>query len=75
MIDTPIVTVETWPMRPEQKPELIKGITDVFAGMGIPGKFVNIVIHETHQDNWGSVGEQHSVKYKEIIEGMKKSSK
>jgi 4-oxalocrotonate tautomerase family enzyme len=68
----PIVTIEMWPIRPEQKPEMIKGITDVFTGMGIPAEAVNVVIHETDQANWGSAGEQHSVKFKDIIEGMKK---
>jgi 4-oxalocrotonate tautomerase family enzyme len=70
----PLVTIEMWPMKPEQKPALIKGITDVFAGMDIPREAVNVVIHETHQDNWGSAGEQHSVKFKDIIEGMKKGN-
>lgn len=68
----PIITVETWPMKPEQKPEMIKKITDVFTGFGMPKEAVTVVIHETDQDNWGSAGEQHSVKFKDIIEGMKK---
>jgi len=68
----PIVTIEMWPMKPEQKPGLIKKITDVFVGMDIPAEAVSVVIHETDQDNWGSAGEQHSVRFKDIIDGMKK---
>ena len=62
----PIVTVETWPMEKEKKPELMKKITEVFAGMGIPAQAVTVVIHETQMDNWGTAGEQHSVKFKDI---------
>ena len=68
----PIVTIETWPMDGAKKPELIKNVTDVFVGMGIPAEAVTVVIHETDQDSWGSAGEQHSVKFKSIIENMKK---
>ncbi len=27
---------------------------------------VTVVIHETELDNWGSAGEQHSVKFKDL---------
>jgi 4-oxalocrotonate tautomerase family enzyme len=62
----PVVTVETWPMEKERKPELIKKITEVFTGFGIPAQAVTIIIHETQPDNWGTAGEQHTVKYKDI---------
>ena len=62
----PIVTVETWPMDKEKKPEVMKKITEVFTGMGIPAQAVTVVIHETEMDNWGSGGEQHSVKFKDL---------
>ena len=62
----PIVTIETWPMDKEKKPEVIKKITDVFTDMGIPAQAVTVVIHETGMDNWGSAGEQHSVKFKDL---------
>jgi len=70
----PIVTIETWPMKPEHKPELIRKVTDIFAGFGVPEQAVMVVIHETGHDNWGSAGEQHSVKFKDIIEGMRKGT-
>ncbi|MFH1210848.1 MAG: tautomerase family protein [archaeon] len=62
----PIVTIETWPIRKEEKPELIRKITDVFVGMGIPAQAVTVVIHETGLEDWGSGGEQHSVKFKDL---------
>lgn len=62
----PVVTIETWPMDEERKPIVIKGITDVFAGLGVPPEAVTVVIHETGLSNWGSAGEQHSVKFKNL---------
>jgi len=62
----PIVDIETWPMKNEIKPELIKKITEVFVGMGIPAHAVTVVIHETQLDNWGTAGEQHSITYKDV---------
>lgn len=62
----PIVTIETWPIKKETKPELIKKITEVFTDMGIPAQAVTVVIHETQLEDWGSGGEQHSVKFKDL---------
>ncbi len=62
----PILHIETWPLDKEQKPVLIKKITEVFTEMGLPAQAVTVVIHETELDNWGSAGEQHSVKFKEL---------
>ncbi len=62
----PIVNIETWPMDKKKKPELIKNITEVFTEMGIPAQAVTVIIHETELDNWGSGGEQHSVKFKDL---------
>ena len=61
----PIVTVETWPLPKGRKPELIKKITEVFVGFGIPAQAVTVVIHENELDNWGTAGEQHSVTFKD----------
>ena len=60
----PIVTVETWPMEKEKKPLLIERITKVFVDMGIPPQAVTVLIKEIELDNWGSAGEQHSMKFK-----------
>lgn len=61
----PIVTIETWPLPPERKPELMKKITKVFTEAGIPSQAVTILIHETQLENWGTAGEQHSITYKD----------
>lgn len=62
----PIVNITTWPIPEERKPELIKRITEVFTSFGIPAQAVTVVIHEEKLENWGSGGEQHSVKFKDI---------
>ena len=62
----PIVNIDTWPLGDEMKPVIIKKITEVFTEMGIPAQAVTVVIHETELDNWGSAGEQHSVKFKDL---------
>jgi len=62
----PIVNIETWPLDKERKPIIIKKITEVFTEMEIPAQAVTVVIHETELDNWGSAGEQHSVKFKNL---------
>lgn len=62
----PIITIETWPMPQDRKPELMKKITKVFTEMGIPAQAVTILIHETSLENWGTAGEQHSITYKEM---------
>ena len=62
----PIVHIDTWPLEKERKPVIIKKITEVFTEMGIPAQAVTIVIHETGLENWGSAGEQHSVKFKDL---------
>ena len=66
VIYIPIVNIETWPLEKERKPVIIKKITEFFTEMGIPAQAVTVVIHETELDNWGSAGEQHSVKFKDL---------
>ena len=62
----PIITIETWPMPQDRKPELMKKITKVFTEIGIPAQAVTILIHETQLDNWATAGEQHSITYKDM---------
>jgi 4-oxalocrotonate tautomerase family enzyme len=62
----PIINIETWPLDKEQKPVLMKKITEIFTDMGIPAQAVTIIIHETSMDNWCSAGEQHSLKFKNL---------
>ncbi len=68
----PIITVESWPMDNERKANIIKKITEVFTEMDIPAQAITVIIHETQQDNWGTGGEQHSIKFKDIIKDMAK---
>jgi len=58
----PIVTIESWPLPPQSKPELIQKIANIFTEWGVPPEAVTIIIHETQLENWGSAGEQHSRK-------------
>tara|TARA_Y100000031_G_C7870370_1_gene226044 strand:+ start:331 stop:498 length:168 start_codon:yes stop_codon:yes gene_type:complete len=53
-------------MDKEMKPEVIRKVTEVFTGLGIPAQAVTVVIHENELENWGSEGIQHSVKFKDI---------
>ncbi len=62
----PIVNIESWPLEKEVKPVIIKKITEVFTEMGIPAQAVTVIIHETELENWGSAGEQHSVKFRDL---------
>jgi 4-oxalocrotonate tautomerase family enzyme len=62
----PIINIETWPIDKSRKADIIKKITDVFTSEGIPAQAVTVLIHETELDNWGTAGEQHSVKFKDM---------
>ncbi|MBU0979492.1 MAG: tautomerase family protein [Nanoarchaeota archaeon] len=62
----PVVTIESWPLSEEQKPKIMKRITEVFTAMGIPAQAVTVIIHETPLENWASAGEQHSIKFKDL---------
>ena len=61
------MTIETWPLEKERKQELIRKVTGVFTDSGIPAHAVTVVIHENQLDNWGTAGEQHSVKFKDMM--------
>lgn len=62
----PMVTIELWPIDEEMKPRLIRKITKAFADEGIPEEAVHIVLHETQKENWGTAGEQHSERFKDM---------
>ena len=62
----PIIKIETWPIDKSRKADIIKKITDVFTSEGIPSQAVTVLIHETELDNWGTAGEQHSVKFTDL---------
>jgi 4-oxalocrotonate tautomerase len=53
----PIAHVYMWPGRtPEEKKQLISGITEVFVGIGVPADAVRVLVHEVPQDSWGGGG-------------------
>ncbi|MDP2749524.1 MAG: 4-oxalocrotonate tautomerase [Nanoarchaeota archaeon] len=62
----PIATIESWPMDNNEKPVLIKKITEIFTEQGIPAQTVTVLIKESALENWESAGEQHSVKFKDL---------
>ena len=62
----PVVSIESWPMDQEKKKKVIEGVTKVFTDMEIPAQAVTVMIHENPLENWGSAGEQHSIKFKDL---------
>ena len=64
----PIVKIDMWSGRTEeQKENLIKKVTDtVVEACGCPKEAVTVVINDHPKENWGSGGEQHSKKFKNI---------
>ena len=49
--------VYMWPGRsPEEKKQLISGITQVFVDMGVPPEAVRVLIQEVPKDSWGGGG-------------------
>jgi len=61
----PVVNITSWPMDNKRKAELIKKVTEVFVEMGIPAEAVTVIINDLPKENWGTAGEQHSVKFKD----------
>ena len=64
----PIVKIDLWSGRTEElKENLIKKVTDVVVEVcKCPKEAVTIVINDIPKENWGSAGEQHSKKFKNI---------
>ncbi|MBN2416350.1 tautomerase family protein [bacterium] len=57
----PSVTVNVWKGFGEKNARtVIKGITDVFEGMGIPRRAVEVLINEIPKSHWGVGGEPAS---------------
>ena len=64
----PIVKIDLWSGRTEElKENLIKKVTDVVVEVcKCPKEAITIVINDIPKENWGSAGEQHSKKFKNI---------
>ncbi len=53
----PVVTVEMWAGRTiDQKKQLVEGITEVMARIGIPKDAVHIIIRDIPKHNWATAG-------------------
>ena len=64
----PVVKMDMWPGRDEEQKEVvIKKVTDaIVESCDCPKEAVTVVINEIPKENWGSGGEQHSEKFKDI---------
>jgi len=53
----PVIDVYMWAGRtPDQKKNIIKGITDVFVKEGAPAGAVTVILHDIPKENWGTAG-------------------
>lgn len=53
----PVVTVEMFEGRtPEQKQQIVEGITETFTKMGVPKDQIWIILHDDPRINWGMAG-------------------
>ena len=63
----PIVNVYVWEGFGEEKAKtVIKNITKVFVGLGIPEQAVEVVVNEIPKSHWGAGGEPASEKFNDI---------
>ena len=64
----PVVKIDLWSGRnEEQKEAIIKKVTEaIVETVGCPKEAVTVVIDEIPKENWGSAGEQHSKKFKDM---------
>ncbi len=64
----PVVKIDMWSGRSvEEKEKIIQKVTDAICETcGCPKEAVTVVIDEIPKENWGSAGEQHSKKFKNI---------
>jgi 4-oxalocrotonate tautomerase len=59
----PVVIVEMWSGRtPEQKKELVKGLTEAFVKIGTPADAVQIILKESPKSCWAKSGKLCSEK-------------
>jgi 4-oxalocrotonate tautomerase len=53
----PVIEVFMWSGRtPDQKRNIIKGITDVFVKEGVRPEAVTIILHDVDKSDWGTAG-------------------
>ncbi len=62
----PIVHVNVWRGFGEEKAKtVIRKITEVFVGLGIPTHAVEVIVHEIQKSHWGIGGEPASERFKD----------
>jgi 4-oxalocrotonate tautomerase len=62
----PVVHVNVWEgFGAKNAKTVIEGVTKVFTDMGIPGRAVEVVVHEIPKTHWGVAGEPASEKLKD----------
>jgi len=64
----PVVKIDMWDGRSEEEKEkVIQNVTAaIVESCGCPKEAVTVVIDDIPKENWGSGGEQHSKKFKNI---------
>ncbi len=64
----PFVRIDMWKGRTEEeKAKIIQKVTEaIVESCGCPKEAVTVVIDDISKENWGSGGEQHSKKFKDI---------
>jgi 4-oxalocrotonate tautomerase len=63
----PVVHVNFWTgVGQAQVKKMIRGITDVMMGIGVPEQAVEVIIHEIPKTHWGIGGEPASEKLKDV---------
>jgi len=59
----PVIIVEMWEGRtPDQKKQLVEGITAAFVKVGTPPEAVQIILNDVSKHNWGVGGKLASEK-------------
>jgi 4-oxalocrotonate tautomerase len=64
----PIVRVDFWEGVGEAKVKtMIRGITDVIKGIGVPENAIEVIVYEIPKTHWGVGGEPASEKLKDVL--------
>jgi 4-oxalocrotonate tautomerase len=66
-VKMPIVRVDFWEGVGEGKVKtMIRGITDVMAGIGVPEHAVEVIVYEIPKTHWGVGGQPCSERFKDV---------
>lgn len=60
----PVVQISVWAgISEENKKQVVEGITEVIAEIGVPKEAITVIIYEVPKTNWASGGQMHSEKF------------